>query len=84
MSDLIEKLRNRDAVVLSGLFHAVPTMAEAADEIERLRAQLATATKALEETNYFLEPLIRFWPTVNIAAEIERNKKALATIKGAK
>jgi hypothetical protein len=32
---------------------------------------------ALEATNYFLEPLIRFWPTVNIAAEIERNKSAL-------
>lgn len=38
MSDLIERLRDRDAVVLNGLFHAIPAMNEAADEIERLRA----------------------------------------------
>lgn len=41
--DLVERLRDRDAIVLSGLFHAVPTMREAADTITALRAQLAKA-----------------------------------------
>lgn len=35
--DIVERLRDRDAVVVSGLFHAIPTMHEAAKEIERLR-----------------------------------------------
>lgn len=37
MTDIVKRLRDRDAVVLSGLFHAIPAMAAAADEIERLR-----------------------------------------------
>jgi len=38
---LIERLRDRDSVVMSGLFHAIPTMMEAANEIEHLRSELA-------------------------------------------
>lgn len=38
MTDIVERLRDRNAVVLSGLFHAIPTMQEAANEIERLNA----------------------------------------------
>lgn len=38
MDDIVNRLRDRDAVVLSGLFHAIPVMREAASEIERLRS----------------------------------------------
>lgn len=48
MADIVERLRDRDAVVLSGLFHAIPTMMEAALEIERLRDQLG-CTEAMVE-----------------------------------
>lgn len=41
--DIVGRLRDRDAVVMSGLFHAIPTMREVADEIERLRAVIADA-----------------------------------------
>lgn len=37
--DLVARLRDRNAIVMSGLFHAVPTMVEAAAEIERLRSR---------------------------------------------
>lgn len=40
MTDIVERLRDRDAVVLSGLFHAIPVMLDAASEIDRLRAAL--------------------------------------------
>jgi hypothetical protein len=42
MTDIVERLRDRDAVVMKGLFHAIPTMHEAANEIERLRSKLAS------------------------------------------
>jgi len=38
--DIVERLRDRDSVVLSGLYHAIPAMQEAANEIERLRAEV--------------------------------------------
>lgn len=41
MSDIVERLRDRDAVIMGGLFHAIPAMNEAAVEIERLRAAVA-------------------------------------------
>ncbi len=37
MSDIVERLRDRDSIVLSGLQYAVPVMLAAAEEIERLR-----------------------------------------------
>ena len=39
MSDIVDRLRDRDSIVMSGLFHAVPTMQEAATEIEHLRLE---------------------------------------------
>jgi hypothetical protein len=48
MSDIVERLRDRDSVVLSGLFHAIPVMTEAANEIERLREALRLVLKAAE------------------------------------
>jgi len=47
-TDIVERLRDRDAIVLSGLFHAVPVMNEAADLIERLRAQAPGWRMAME------------------------------------
>lgn len=40
MADIIDMLRDRDAIVIGGLFHAIPVMREAASEIEQLRAAL--------------------------------------------
>lgn len=42
MSDIVERLRNRDAVVMAGLHHAIPAMRDAAAEIEKLREALFT------------------------------------------
>lgn len=39
MADIVDRLRDRDNIVLAGLYHAVPVMREAADEIERLRRE---------------------------------------------
>ncbi len=41
MTDIVERLRDRDAIVFLGLVHAVPAMREAAAEIETLRAKIA-------------------------------------------
>jgi hypothetical protein len=38
--DIVERLKDKDAVVLAGLHHAIPAMRDAAMEIERLRAAL--------------------------------------------
>ena len=46
MSDIVERLRDRDAVVMAGLFHAIPAMREAANEIEALRSQVEGAATA--------------------------------------
>lgn len=43
MSDIVDRLKDRDAIVIGGLFHAIPAMAEAAREIERLRRALKSA-----------------------------------------
>ena len=48
MADIVQKLRDRDAVVMAGLFHAIPVMAEAAAEIERLREALQKIMLATE------------------------------------
>lgn len=40
MSVLVDKLRDRDAIVAQGLFHTVPIMRQAADRIEHLEAML--------------------------------------------
>ena len=50
MTDIVERLRDRDATVGAGLFHCIPTMAAAADEIERLREQVKLAAVAVERT----------------------------------
>lgn len=39
MTDIVDRLRDRDAIVIGGMFHAVPALREAADEIERLRTE---------------------------------------------
>lgn len=44
---LVERLHNRDAVVMSGLYHAIPAMRDAADEIERLSSALLAADAAV-------------------------------------
>ena len=49
MTDLIERLRDRDAVVTRGLFHAFPAMREAADELERLSSAVRGMREALEK-----------------------------------
>lgn len=36
---IVDRLRDRDAIVLAGMFHAVPVMREAADAIEALRRE---------------------------------------------
>jgi len=36
-ADIVDRLRDRDAMVIGGMFHAIPALREAADEIERLR-----------------------------------------------
>jgi hypothetical protein len=54
--DIVERLRDRDAIVMSGLFHAVPTMQEAADEIERLRRSPVRADR-----DAVLEVLEKLW-----------------------
>jgi len=48
LSDIVERLRDRDAVVMSGLFHAIPAMRAAADEIELLRGQVETLRSAVD------------------------------------
>jgi hypothetical protein len=40
---LVSELRNKDAIVISGLFHCVPIMGRAADTIDSLRAALVEA-----------------------------------------
>lgn len=40
MSDIVERLRDQNSVVVKGLFHAIPAMRDAAGEIERLRGQV--------------------------------------------
>jgi hypothetical protein len=40
---LIHQLRDRDSIVLSGLFHCIPVMRMAADKIEQLEAALKWA-----------------------------------------
>jgi len=49
MTDIVERLRDENAVVLSGLFHAIPAMRDAADEIELLRAALVLARIHFEQ-----------------------------------
>ena len=52
MSDLVERLRDRKAIVIGGLFDAIPTMNEAAAEIESLRERLEfDALRALAVTS---------------------------------
>ena len=48
MTDIVERLRDRNAVVLGGLFHAIPTMREAAEEIEWLRDVLRSCVHGME------------------------------------
>lgn len=43
---IVNRLRDRDAIVVAGLFHAVPVMRDAADEIERLRKALEDQEQA--------------------------------------
>jgi hypothetical protein len=43
-TDIVERLRDRDALAMSGLYYAIPAMIDAALEIERLRASLTTAS----------------------------------------
>lgn len=43
-TDIVERLRDRDALAMSGLYYAIPAMIDAALEIERLRDSLTTAS----------------------------------------
>lgn len=49
VGELVERLRDRDAIVLGGLFHAIPALREAADMIESLSHRVSEARRALEE-----------------------------------
>jgi hypothetical protein len=40
-ADIVDRLRDRDAIVVGGMFHAIPALKEAADEIERLRDRIS-------------------------------------------
>ncbi len=73
--DIIERLRDRDAVVLSGLFHAIPTMKEAADEIASLRAQLAAMAK--EHDAYYAELTGKYF---DVTTQLASARKALEAI----
>lgn len=49
MADIVSRLRDQDAIVLGGLFHAVPVMLDAANIIEKDRAVLKAATNLLAD-----------------------------------
>jgi hypothetical protein len=55
--DIVERLRDGNAVVLNGLFHAIPAMREATDDITALRSRVEDLTKALKLARKRIEHL---------------------------
>jgi hypothetical protein len=53
-ADIVDRLRDRDAIVIGGLFHAIPALKEAADEIERLRQELNFAFNRIADKDVIL------------------------------